>query len=589
MKILLVGSPNAGKSTLFNTLTRGHSKVGNWHGVTVGVSERSLRLHGRNYTLCDLPGIYSVQGMSGEELLAKDYILKESDALLLFVAECSSLDRALPLLYALGPNKRCALVLTKKRMFTRSEGQVDEKRLSEKLHIPVLCSEGKRRQELLEELEGVLSSFSSPKICDLKGVYRPPREGLTRTEKLFLSSGFLVPFFAVLLMFAFALAFAPMMLGDMMKRGVTSFFAFCSEKCEGISSPVLKSFLRKGVFAGLGSVLSLLPQIAVLYLCLILLEESGLISRLAYLTDPFFSKIGLNGKAVFSLLMGFGCTAVAVLTTRGLDDKRMQRRTILCLPYLPCSAKLPVFLTLAASISTRPFLAVLLLYAIGVMLSLFTAYLLRPRVRPPFLAELDPLQLPRPLFVAKGLLFQLKQFIIKTATVVFAFFLVSWVLSSFDLSFRLCGEERSMLALFCGKLGWVFAPAGMKDWRITYAALSGLIAKENVAGAIAMLCGAFPYGGESAFAFAVFLVACSPCVSAIASSAREVGTPRALLYAVLQTVIALLLCYLTYALLRGGAVAILLFFAPILAFLCVRGCFERVYRQRKQHPRRVHR
>ncbi|MDE5897640.1 MAG: hypothetical protein K2H43_07485, partial [Clostridia bacterium] len=337
-------------------------------------------------------------------------------------------------------------------------------------------------------------------------------------------------------------------------------------------------------------VLCFLPQIAMLFLVLTLMEESGFLSRLAMLTDGFFARLGLNGRAVFSLLMGFGCTAAAVLTTRGLDDKKIQRRVMLLLPYIPCSAKLPVFLTLASSFFENPFWAVVALYALGVALSVLAAVLLRSGKPPHFVMELAPFQESDRIVVIKSLLFQLKQFIIKVATIVLAFFLLSWLLSSFDFSFRMCTAEESMLACLCGGLKFLFAPIGMGDWKIAYAALSGLIAKENVAGALAMFYGGFPYSAASGFAFAVFMLACSPCVSAIAATAREAGWKRALLYAVCQTVSALLLSYLTYFALCGGAIW-LAAGALVVGLLYGIGKkqVERIRRKRGNHPQKIYR
>lgn len=333
-----------------------------------------------------------------------------------------------------------------------------------------------------------------------------------------------------------------------------------------------------------------LPQIAMLYLFLILLEESGLMSRLAALTDGIFSRFGLNGRAVFSLLMGFGCTAAAIATTRGLEDKKIQRRVILCLPYISCSAKLPVYLALSASFFPNPFVAVVLLYSLGVALSFFAALFLKEKEREPFLLELAPLQIPRPVFVLKSLLFQVKQFIIKVATVILAFFLASWLLSSFDFTFTFCKAEESMLAVLCGGLKYLFAPVGMNDWRIAYAALSGLVAKENVAGSLYLFFGeTFPFGARSAFSFAVFMLAASPCVSAIAACAREVGKRRALLYAAVQTGSALLLSYTTYFALSFGTACIFILPVPIAFLIAGKHVFENLRRKRKHKLKNLHR
>ena len=199
--------------------------------------------------------------------------------------------------------------------------------------------------------------------------------------------------------------------------------------------------------------------------------------------------------------------------------------------------------------------------------------------------ELAPLQIPGAVFVLKSLLFHIKQFIIKVGTVILAFFLASWLFSSFDFSFRLCPPGQSMLASLCGAFDWLFAPIGMRDWRITYAALSGLVAKENVAGTLALFFGSFPYSAASAFAFAVFILTCSPCVSAIAASAREVGAKRALLYALIQTVSAVLLSYLAYFFLTCLPVAL-----PILiAAAAIAMLYEGIHRKTGHHAQSVHR
>lgn len=578
--ILLVGNPNAGKSTLFNRLTRGHARVGNWHGVTVDALSAPLRppMEGN---MVDLPGIYNARGKTLEEKFASRYLAEHPDAALCFVSEYANLARFVPLMAELTANgRRCALVLTKKKLFLRAKGEADEAKLSARLRIPVLSFEDKN---LGEKLVAALSS--GPRRVEnspLEGAFRPAEGGLSRMDALLLS-GFSLPLYACMLLCAFFLTFAKGMPGDMLKSLIEAAFDALAALAERIPSPVAASLLADGILRSTGSVLCFLPQIVLLQLFLTLLEESGLLSRLAVLTDGALGKIGLSGRAVFSLLMGFGCTAAAVFSTRGLDDRAMQKRVILCLPYLPCSAKLPVFLALSASFFSRPVLAVLLLYVLGALFAVVLSLFLGGK-SPEFAMELAPLQRPNGVFVLKSLLFSAKQFIIKVGTVILAFLVASWLLSSFDASFTLCAPQDSMLAAICGKLDWVFAPIGMRDWRITYAALSGLVAKENVAGAISMLMGEFPYSGASAFAFCIFLLTCSPCVSAISASARELGRGRAMLYALLETLSALLLCYLAYAVAVYAAIAL-----PLLAAASAGLLYGTIRRKRKHHAQDVHR
>ncbi|MCI8500495.1 MAG: ferrous iron transporter B [Clostridia bacterium] len=590
VRILLVGNPNAGKSTLFNALTHGHARVGNWHGVTVGALEGKAKLGGKRVTVCDLPGIYTVEGTSMEERYACDYVLSHPNDRVLFVSECATLARSLPLFAALCKGRKAALVLTKRRAFERAGGKIDAEELARRLKIDVIDAD-KGKRAVKKQTEEFLAA---PKIYegkgDAEGIFTPPKIGLSKADNLLLNGWFAFPLFFLLLFAAFFLTFARHGPGDFLKSCVERFFCdFLAGKAESVASPVLRSFLCDGILSGLGGVLCFLPQIALLYTFLIVLEESGLFSRLAVLCDGFCAKIGLSGRAVFSLLLGFGCTAAAVASTRSLDDKRVQRRTILCLPYIACSAKLPVFLTLSASFFSNPFVSVVLLYALGAGIGVGVSVFLK-RDAPLFVLELAPLQIPRPLFVAKTLLFQLKQFIIKVTTVVLAFFLFSWVLSSFDFSFRLAAQEDSMLAHICSVFSFLFAPAGMNDWRIAYCAFSGLIAKENIAGSLAMFYETFPYSPQSAFAFSVFVLTCSPCVAAIAATAKELGVKRALLYAFVQTGTALLACYFTYFALTGGAFGLL---APVLLALIlilVRGKKgEKLHRKRKRNSQRVHR
>ena len=596
-KLLLIGNPNAGKSTLYNALTGGHARVGNWHGVTVSALEGEAMLSGNRVRIADLPGVYSADGLSMEERAACAYLEACPEGVVCLVTECAALPRSLALLSALAKGRRAILVLTKKRQFVRQGGTLEERELERILGIPVVSAEGVPPRELRERVgeallrAGLMRGASEEGRSLPKEVYTRAPMRLTKFDRFLLHPAAACAVFALLLAAAFFLTFSPVGPGGLLKGLIEALIAQIKEALSrAIPSPVLCSFVGEGLVGSVGGVLCFLPQIGMLFLFLTLLEESGLLSRLAFFTDGTLSRVGLSGRAVFSLLMGFGCTAAAILSTRGLDDKRMQRRVILCLPYLSCSAKLPVYLTLASSFFQDQFLAALLLYVLGAGLSFAVLLFMGGEKGAPFVLEFAPLRLPEAKTVAKALCFQLKQFIIKLGTVILAFFIASWLLSSFDFAFRFVPVEESMLAHLCGGLQWLFAPVGMEDWRIAYAALSGLVAKENVAASLELFFPAFPYGARSAFALAVFVLASSPCVSAVAAAAREVGIKLALLYAVAETAGALLLCYLVYFLTGLGASAVLpLIAAVILIFSFGRTFRAGIHRQRGNFAQKLHR
>lgn len=593
-QLLLLGNPNAGKSTLFNVLTGGHARVGNWHGVTVTALEGEASLGGRRVTVCDLPGAYAAEGLSMEERAACAYIEGHPEAVVCLVAECGALERALALGEALAEGRRAVLVLTKRRQFERRGGRADAGGLQRLLGIPVLDAEGlspRALKERMGEAVGRSSPFQAPKGALAEAVYRPAEARLTKLDRVLLNPLGAAVTFVLLLAGAFFLTFSPYGIGGYLKGLIEALF---SEELYALSqripSPVLRSFVGDAICKSIGGVLCFLPQIGMLFLFLTLLEESGLLSRLAFWTDGTLQRVGLSGRAVFSLLMGFGCTAAAVLSTRGLEDRKMQRRVILALPYLSCSAKLPVYLTLAASFFENAFWAAVLLYGLGVGLAFLVLVLLGGEKPAPFVLEFAPLQLPDAKTTLKALCFQLRQFIIKLGTVILAFFVLSWLLSAFDFSLRFCSAEESMLASLCGGLSWLFAPIGMGDWRIAYAALSGLVAKENVAGALELFFPAFPFGARSAFALAVFVLTSSPCVSAIAASCREVGLGRALAYAALQTGSALILSYFVYFLTgEGWGIALPLVLLAILLLCFWRSLRAGIHRYRGKLAQKFHR
>jgi len=539
--VVLAGNPNAGKTTLFNALTKSHLKTGNFHGVTTTPAQKAVG----GITYCDVPGMYSFNSYTMEEGSAFERA-KTAD-LIINVVDATTLESSLnltELLKKLNPNT--VVYLTKLNALKRRGGWVDEEKLSQNLGLPVLSCGAKELKKRLEE--GLFDLPKQTAQMPLDKAYYGGNCQIGKVERLFYNKAFALLFFIAALVFTFFITFHPAMPGAYLKGLCETLIVdkFGGWLGGAISNPFLSSFIVDGIIGGVGGVLSFIPQITILYLVLILLDESGIASALTFVTDGLFEKAGLSGRAAFSLISGFGCTAAAISTTRGYSEENARRKTIAVLPFIPCGAKMPVFLTFLSPLFKNPFPVICILYFAGVALAILVCAIAKGKGEG-LISEVTPVGLPQIKQTLKKLCFQVKSFIIKVTTYVFAFCAVSWLLSHVGFTQGFCAPQDSILGVLSRAVAYLFYPMGITDWRLAYAALTGFAAKENVAATIVMLIPeGLSLGLAPSMALCTFFLLCPACIAAFASSVKEIGFKRTLAYNLAQLAAAFLASYLIY-------------------------------------------
>ena len=299
-------------------------------------------------------------------------------------------------------------------------------------------------------------------------------------------------------------------------------------------APGIRSLVLDGIFEGVGSVLSFLPIIVTMFLFLSLLEDSGYIARVAFVMDKLLRRIGLSGRSIVPMLIGFGCTVPAVMSTRTLPSARDRKMTILLTPFMSCTAKLPIYGFFAgAFFPGNAWWIVTALYLLGIGMGILTALIFKKTIfkgeAVPFVMELPNYRLPSPRNVLQLLWEKAKDFLQRAFTVILIATIVVWFLKSFDFRFQLVDDPHSsILAAAAGLLVPLFKPLGLGDWRIVTALITGVLAKESVVSTLEVLFGTeggvtAVMSGLAAAALLVFSLLYTPCVAAIASIRRELG------------------------------------------------------------------
>ncbi len=324
-------------------------------------------------------------------------------------------------------------------------------------------------------------------------------------------------------------------------------------------NPVVHSLIIDGIYAGVGSVLSFLPVIIILFFFLSILEDSGYMARVAFIMDKILRKIGLSGRSFVPMIIGFGCSVPAIMATRTLPSERDRKMTILLTPFMSCSAKLPIYaLFTAAFFKENQLLVIISLYLIGITAGIFLALFMKIFVfkgQPvPFVMELPDYRMPSPVNVYRLIYMKSKDFITRAFTIIFIAAIVIWFLQSFDARLNLVSDSADSLLAFLGNLLVpVFEPLGISDWRISTAFITGFMAKESVVSTLTVLLGGdvdklpLLFTQKTAFVFLVFSLLYTPCVASIATVKKELGKHYALLVVFLQCLIAWIISFLIYS------------------------------------------
>ena len=610
-EIILVGNPNVGKTTLFNTLTGADEKVSNWHGVTVGVKSKNCKDKNREILVTDLPGLYSLDGFSNEEKIAKEYLLKHNNNLIFNICDANNLIRNLKLTAELLNYGFNVVVLVN---MCEENKNFDYKKLSQNLGVPVVEIDARDKQitKGLFRLYDTYSKEKTQKIFKntkiqlnyndlIKNIAINqninPYQQTDKIDKFVLNKGLFLLLFLTVIFLIFYLTFGHfgnfvLKIFEIILNKILDFLRYLIN-CTNMSG-IIKTFIFDVLFDGVFSVFLFLPQIVLLMLFLNILEETGFMSRVAFMFDGMLKKIGLSGKSLFSLSLGFGCTTSAVMASRNLENKNLRRKTVLLLPFVSCSAKLPIFLVLASLFFEKyKYFYVFLVYLFSLFLMCIFALIYKKFLQKKdeiFILEMPKYRLPNLSKILKDIWIVVKDFLLKVGTVLLVFNVLVWLVQNFSFKLEyLNGQnfEKSILYNFSSKLVPIFKPIGLGNVGVIVSILLGVVAKEMVVVGLMMMngvSGSAALLGESllietslchfdfisSIVFLVFVLIYSPCISALLTIKNELGNKVAIYVFVAQFVIAYLVAFLVYHILRRPYLLIVISLVIVLDILfCV--------------------
>lgn len=644
----LVGNQNCGKTTLFNQLTGSKQHVGNFPGVTVDRKDGVIRGYD-NTLLTDLPGIYSMSPYSSEEIVTREFVIREKPKGIINIVDATNIERNLYLtmqLLELGFPMVVALNMMDE--LRENDGSVMVNEMEEALGVPVIpisAVKGEGIEELVRhavhvakyqerpmdtdfckkeegihrglhavmhliedhaQMTGIPVRFAASKILEgdakileqlelteneqnlLTDIARQteeetgmdraaavaqmrfdyiesvcsetvikPRESKERlrSRKIdrFLTGKYTgIPSFIGIMGLVFWLTFNVIgaFLQGVLESGIEELTGMADQAMTAANvNHVVHSLVIDGIFNGVGGVLSFLPIIVTLFFFLSMLEDSGYMARVAFIMDKLLRKLGLSGRSIVPMLIGFGCTVPGVMASRTLPSERDRKMTILLTPFMSCTAKLPIYAFFtAAFFPGEGALVMIALYVFGIVMGIVMALIFKKTTfkgeAVPFVMELPNYRLPGAKNVLHLLWDKAKDFLQRAFTVIFLATILIWFLQNFDTGLNMVSDsQNSILALFAGALAPIFVPTGFGDWRIVTALISGFMAKESVVSSLTVLFGSTEalqstLTAVGAGSLLVFCLLYTPCVAAIASVKRELGGKWATFMVIGQCVIA---------------------------------------------------